>query len=97
MQQRAEQWAAANLVTIVFNSDDYWVYERLKRYATRMEVIPILDLPKERAMFALAQYRQKYFPHQPFSSDILEKVYDRVGGAELGGRWFDIALPCSGG
>lgn len=29
-QQRAEQWAAANLVTMVFNSDDYWVYERLK-------------------------------------------------------------------
>ena len=80
MQQRAEQWAAANLVTIIFNSDDYWVYERLKRYATRMEVIPIPDLPKERAMSALAQYRQKYFPRQPFSSDILEKVYDRVGG-----------------
>jgi hypothetical protein len=80
MQQRAEQWAASNLVTMVFNSDDYWVYERLKRYATRMEVIPILDLPKESAISALAQYRQKYFPQQHFSSEILERVYDRVGG-----------------
>jgi hypothetical protein len=80
MQQRAEQWAASNLLTMVFNSDDYWVYERLKRYATRMEVIPILDLPKERAMSALAQYRHKYFPQQRFSSEILERVYDRVGG-----------------
>lgn len=80
MQQRAEQWAASNLVTMVFNSDDYWVYERLKRYATRMEVIPILDLAKERAMSALAQYRRKYFPHQPLSSGILQRVYDRVGG-----------------
>ncbi|CRK48897.1 hypothetical protein BN1723_008255 [Verticillium longisporum] len=40
LQQRAEQWAAANLVTMVFNSDDFWVYERLKQLATRMEVIP---------------------------------------------------------
>ena len=31
LQQRAEQWAASNLVTVVFNSDDYWVYERLKQ------------------------------------------------------------------
>jgi hypothetical protein len=80
MQQRAEQWAASNLVTMVFNSDDYWVYERLKRYATRMEVIPIFDLPKERAISALAKYRQKYFPNQRFSSEVLERVYDRVGG-----------------
>jgi hypothetical protein len=79
MQQRAEQWAASNLVTmgksglshfwyaltcinslmhtIVFNSDDYWVYERLKRYATRMETIPVPDLPKQKAMAALAKYR----------------------------------------
>ena len=39
VQQRAEQWAASNLVTVVLNSDDYWVYERLKHYATRMEVL----------------------------------------------------------
>ena len=31
LQQRAEQWAASNLITVVFNSDDYWVYERLKQ------------------------------------------------------------------
>src|SRR2546423_4404293 len=80
MQQRAEQWAASNLVTLVLNSDDYWVYERLKRYATRMEVIPVLDLPKEQAISALAQYRQKYFPRQPFSLEMLERVYDGVGG-----------------
>jgi hypothetical protein len=80
MQQRAEQWTASNLVTMVFNSDDYWVYERLKRYATRMEVIPILDLPKEHAISVLAQYRQKCFPHQRSSSEILDRVYDRVGG-----------------
>jgi hypothetical protein len=79
VQQRAEQWAASNLVTVVFNSDDYWVYERLKVLATRMEVTSVTDLPKSEAMSALAKYRQKYFKEIP-SSDILSEVYHRVGG-----------------
>ena len=80
MQQRAEQWAASNLVTMIFNSDDYWVYERLKRYATRMEVIPILDMPKSRAIPALATYRARYFPQEKQDLEIFKQVYDLVGG-----------------
>ena len=80
MQQRAEQWAAANLLTMVFNSDDYWIYERLKRYATRMEVTAVLDLPRDRALAALASYRTKYFPEKQCSSQILDQVYELVGG-----------------
>lgn len=79
LQQRAEQWAAANLVTMVFNSDDYWVYERLKQLATRMEVMPVLDLPKKQALAALQKYRVKYF-HENVPNTVLEEVYDRVGG-----------------
>ncbi|KAI9703607.1 MAG: hypothetical protein M1836_007377 [Candelina mexicana] len=79
IQQRAEQWAASNLVTVVLNSDDYWVYERMKQYATRMEVIPVLDLPKAEALLALKKYRSRSFNEEP-SSEILEQVYDRVGG-----------------
>jgi hypothetical protein len=79
LQQRAEQWAASNLVTMVFNSDDYWVYERLKQLATRMEVTSITDLPKAQAMSALAKYREKYFKEKP-GSEILAEVYSRVGG-----------------
>ncbi|PVH68047.1 hypothetical protein DL98DRAFT_522988 [Cadophora sp. DSE1049] len=79
LQQRAEQWAASNLVTMVFNSDDYWVYERLKQLATRMEVTSITDLPKNQAISALSKYRLKYFAERPNKS-ILEEVYDRVGG-----------------
>lgn len=79
LQQRAEQWAASNLVTMVFNSDDYWVYERLKLLATRMEVTSITDLPKNQAMKALAKYRFKYFKEKP-SSKVLAEIYDRVGG-----------------
>ena len=79
LQQRAEQWAASNLVTMVFNSDDYWVYERLKQLATRMEVTSVTDLPKGQAITALAKYRAKYFKEEP-SSEILSEVYNRVGG-----------------
>lgn len=79
MQQRAEQWAASNLITMIFNSDDYWVYERLKRHATRMETIPVPDLPKRRAMTALKKYRKQYHNEEP-SEEALTEVYDMVGG-----------------
>ncbi|KAI1773115.1 hypothetical protein F4818DRAFT_443478 [Hypoxylon cercidicola] len=79
LQQRAEQWAAANLVTMIFNSDDYWVYERLKQLATRMEVLSITDLPKAQAITALQKYRHRYFG-EDVEKSILEEVYDRVGG-----------------
>ncbi|KHJ34289.1 putative p-loop containing nucleoside triphosphate hydrolase [Erysiphe necator] len=79
LQQRAEKWAANNLVTMIFSSDEYWVYERFKQFATRMEVTAISDLPKSRAISALAKYRQKYF-HQTPSNSILEEVFKRIGG-----------------
>jgi len=80
IQQRAEQWAASNLVTFVLNSDDYWVYERLKSYATRMEVITVRDLPKPKAMAALASYRARYFPQETINQEKLSEIYDLVGG-----------------
>ena len=80
IQQRAEQWAASNLVTFVLNSDDYWVYERLKSYATRMEVITVRDLPKPKAVAALASYRARYFPHEVMDQKKLSDIYDMVGG-----------------
>ncbi|KAI4723624.1 hypothetical protein E4T48_00141 [Aureobasidium sp. EXF-10727] len=80
LQQRAEQWAASNLATIIFNSDDYWVYERLKQLATRMVVMPVPDLPRDKAMMALSNYRARYHSNQPLDSEILEQVYQKVGG-----------------
>ncbi|KAL7772471.1 hypothetical protein CFE70_002430 [Pyrenophora teres f. teres 0-1] len=79
IQQRAEQWAASNLATIIINSDKYWVFERLKQYATRMEVHQIKDLSKDRAMQALRNYRMKYYGERVKES-ILEEVYDKIGG-----------------
>ena len=81
LQQRAEQWAASNLVTVVFNSDDYWVYERLAQLATRLEVTPISDLPRSQALTALAKYRSRFFAGSGLpSQSVLEQVYERVGG-----------------
>lgn len=79
LQQRAEAWAASNLATVIFNSDDYWIYERLKQYATRMNVMPILDLSKPKAIAALSNYRSKY-KREATDRNILEQVYDKVGG-----------------
>ncbi|KAF2865258.1 hypothetical protein BDV95DRAFT_507657 [Massariosphaeria phaeospora] len=79
IQQRAEQWAAANLATVIINSDKYWVYERLKQHATRMEVTQVTDLPKNRAIQALKNYRMKYWKETTEDS-ILEEVYDKIGG-----------------
>lgn len=79
IQQRAEQWAASNLATVIINSDKYWVFERLKQYATRMEVHQIKDLTKDRAMQALRNYRMKYW-NERTSNSVLEEVYDKIGG-----------------
>ncbi|KAL8896566.1 MAG: hypothetical protein Q9207_007653 [Kuettlingeria erythrocarpa] len=79
IQQRAEQWAASNLVTVVMNSDDYWVYERLKQYATRMQILPVLDLPRNQAISALVRYRSRYYREEP-EPEVLEQVYERIGG-----------------
>ncbi|KAI1171876.1 hypothetical protein F4777DRAFT_564059 [Nemania sp. FL0916] len=79
LQQRAEQWAAANLVTMIFNTDDYWIFERFKQLATRMEIIPVTDLSKQQALSALQQYRFRYFKEM-LDKPLLEQIYDRVGG-----------------
>jgi hypothetical protein len=31
LQQRAESWASSSAVTMIFNTDDYWVYERMSK------------------------------------------------------------------
>ncbi|KAF2125663.1 hypothetical protein P153DRAFT_299048 [Dothidotthia symphoricarpi CBS 119687] len=79
IQQRAEQWAASNLATIIINSDKYWVFERLKHHGTRMEVHQIKDLCKDRAMQALRNYRMKYWHERP-GETVLAEVYDKIGG-----------------
>ena len=79
LQQRAEQWAASDLATVIFSSDEYYVYERFRQRATRMEVTPIEDLPRNQAITALRISRAKYFQEEP-EMRIFAQVYRRVGG-----------------
>jgi hypothetical protein len=44
-----------------------------------MEVIPVKDLPKDKAMTALKKYRQQ-FHNETLAPSVLEQVYDKVGG-----------------
>lgn len=44
-----------------------------------MNVMPVLDLPKDKAIIALWNYRIKYFHHDPDTA-ILAQVYDKIGG-----------------
>jgi hypothetical protein len=45
-----------------------------------MVVMPVPDLPRDKAMMALSNYRAKYHSDQPLDSEILEQVYQKVGG-----------------
>ncbi|KAK8117691.1 uncharacterized protein PG998_005972 [Apiospora kogelbergensis] len=79
VQQRAEMWAASNLVTVVFNSDEYWITERLMWEATRMRVTPVRDIPKSVAIQALREFRAKSLG-EDVPSPVLHQVYDKIGG-----------------
>lgn len=79
IQQRAELWAASNLVTVVFNSDDYWTTERLMWQATRLRITPVHDIPKRIAIDSLRKFRASTF-QEDVADDVLERVFDRIGG-----------------
>jgi hypothetical protein len=57
-------------------SDDYWVYERLKQHATRMELVPIFDIPQKQAITALHRHRQSRYGVEE-SPEVLSKVARR--------------------
>lgn len=85
LQQRAESWAASGLVTMVFNSDDYWVYERLKQYGSRMEMMPVRDLAKPVALKALKHIRLEFFakqnrPPPKETPEDYDRAFSLVGG-----------------
>lgn len=83
LQQKAENLSGSNLATIVFNSDDYWVYEKLKKLGTRMELINVRDFSRADLVKALQYVRQRYFrsePDQALSEKQCHQVYNWIGG-----------------
>ena len=79
LQQKAEALSGAGLVTMIFNSDDYWLYERLKKLGTRLEVINVRDFNRSQAIHALRVARRRFFNEQ-VDDKIANQVYNLIGG-----------------
>jgi hypothetical protein len=54
----------------------------MKQYGSRMELIPVRDLPKDKALHVLREYRKKSAYESRIDEDAkdFEEVYNRVGG-----------------
>lgn len=79
LQQKAEALSGSRLVNIIFNSDDYWLYERLKRLGTRLDVITIQDLNRQQAVHAMQRSRRKYNGERVSELEANE-IYNLIGG-----------------
>ncbi|KAF7552782.1 hypothetical protein G7Z17_g4086 [Cylindrodendrum hubeiense] len=79
VQQRAELWAASKLVTVVLNSNDYWITERLTHEATRLRVMPVHDLSKDDAISCMKKVREN-LSFEEVPNSVLEHVYSKIGG-----------------
>lgn len=85
LQQKAESFSGSGLLTIVFNSDDYWVYEKLKKLGTRLELINVRDFNRFETVSALKFIREKFFPSFKYpdlklDDQMCHKIYDLIGG-----------------
>lgn len=85
LQQKAESLSGNELVTIVFNSDDYWVYEKLKRLGTRLELVHVRDFNRRETVKVLKFIRGKFFPPSKYPDlSLLDEqchlIYDLIGG-----------------
>lgn len=80
LQQKAESLAGAGLVTMLFNLDDYWVYEKLKKLGTRLELINVRDFNRAQTLSLLKFIRSRFLPEKPLNDEQCHQVYDLVGG-----------------
>ncbi|ODV84838.1 hypothetical protein CANARDRAFT_8408 [[Candida] arabinofermentans NRRL YB-2248] len=79
LQQKAESFSGSSLVTMIFNSDDYWLYEKFKKLGTRLEVLNFKDLTRMEAINALKVARLKFF-NTDISDEECSQIYDLIGG-----------------
>lgn len=85
LQQKAESLSGSGLVTMIFNLDDYWVYEKLKKLGTRLELINVRDLSRQETVKALQYSRETHFPsnkfpHLKLNDELNNQIYDLIGG-----------------
>lgn len=79
LQQKAENFSSSGMMTMLFISDDYWLFEKLKTLATRMQVINFEDTKLIEATKILKSSRLKYFK-ETLTDDECAKIYSIIGG-----------------
>ncbi|XP_006461252.1 hypothetical protein AGABI2DRAFT_204905 [Agaricus bisporus var. bisporus H97] len=86
LQQKAEAWAVAGIMTMVFTSDDFWPYHYMRRTGTQMHTISISDLDIMEAKRALQQLRPSRRTVEPSIVDrlvnMIAKARDMDSAAE---------------
>ncbi|KAG7194302.1 uncharacterized protein KQ657_005032 [Scheffersomyces spartinae] len=81
LQQKAENLSASGSVNLIFNSDDYWVYEKLKKLGTRLELINVRDFNRKQTVSALKYIRHKFYPEEDILGDSMcNQIYNLIGG-----------------
>lgn len=79
LQQKAETFSSSGMLTMIFLSDDYWLFEKLKTFATRLQVLNFEDTKLVDARKILRCARLKYF-QDSLSDRECETVYNLIGG-----------------
>ncbi|KAF9565606.1 hypothetical protein CPC08DRAFT_783465 [Agrocybe pediades] len=52
LQEKAEEWAASGILTMIFSSDDFWPFHVMRKNANRMFVLSVNYQPQQEAMYA---------------------------------------------
>ncbi|QMW34994.1 hypothetical protein G4B84_010485, partial [Aspergillus flavus NRRL3357] len=79
LQQRAESWAAGELLTVVFTNDEYRTSDLLRLHAARMNVLNVRDITVDLAVQSLKEYWLHAF-WEEVPVETLERIYSMVGG-----------------
>lgn len=79
LQQKAENFSCSGMLTMIFISEDYWLFEKMKTLATRMQVINFEDTKMNEASKILKGSRLKYL-HKEVSDEECNKIYHLIGG-----------------
>ncbi|GAA5828237.1 hypothetical protein JCM11251_002650 [Rhodosporidiobolus azoricus] len=81
LQQRAEAWSQAGVLTMIFLSDNFHTYRHLKRSATRMHTLSIRDLTPSETFTYLSGTHKRFFPDSPPVTPLESlRVWDMIGG-----------------
>ncbi|KAG8693182.1 hypothetical protein FRC09_010676, partial [Ceratobasidium sp. 395] len=83
LQQRAERWAESGVVTMLFNTDDFWPYTVMRQLANRMQTFSVKDLDRNDSFQALKRLRRDAVGEEELESDEVLAQAAEVAGKEV--------------